>query len=225
MKTRVAALVGPVADRMWVSTFHSACVRILRREAKVLGYPSSFTIYDEADALRLTSYVLRDANVDPKRFPPRGVHNAISAAKNELLMVDDYAEAGPVPLRAPGGRRLPGVPGPPRRRPAPWTSTTCSTEAVRLFEEHPEVLDHYRPVQARPRRRVPGHQPGPERPRGRPRPRAPQHLRRRRQRPVPAAGHAVSTPAALAPSSRWPRATRCSARASGPTGSPAGSPT
>src|SRR5918998_1699831 len=102
MKARVAALVGPVADRMWVSTFHSACVRILRREAKALGYPSSFTIYDEADALRLTSYVLRDANVDPKRFPPRGVHNAISAAKNELLLVDEYSDRARSPYERRG---------------------------------------------------------------------------------------------------------------------------
>src|SRR5688572_9090834 len=70
MKHRVAALVGPVAEEMWVSTFHSACVRILRREAPRLGYPSSFTIYDQADALRLTGYVIRDLNLDPKKFPP-----------------------------------------------------------------------------------------------------------------------------------------------------------
>src|SRR3954454_17225189 len=92
MKQRVAALVGPVAEKMWVSTFHSACVRILRRDGKALGFPSSFTIYDQADAVRLTGYVLRDQNVDPKRFPPRGVHAAISAAKNELVGVEEYAE-------------------------------------------------------------------------------------------------------------------------------------
>src|SRR3954467_12167598 len=92
MKKRVASLVGPVAEKMWVSTFHSACVRILRRDGKALGFPSSFTIYDQADAVRLTGYVLRDQNVDPKRFPPRGVHAAISAAKNELVGVDEYEE-------------------------------------------------------------------------------------------------------------------------------------
>src|SRR2546428_10498344 len=79
MKSRVGALVGPVAQKMWVSTFHSACVRILRRDGKALGFPSSFTIYDQADAVRLVGYVLRDQNVDPKRFPPRGVQAAISA--------------------------------------------------------------------------------------------------------------------------------------------------
>jgi len=91
MKSRVAALVGPVARKMWISTFHSACVRILRRDASRLGFRSTFTIYDEADAVRLTSYVLRDLNVDAKRFPPRGVHGTISTAKNELLGPVDYA--------------------------------------------------------------------------------------------------------------------------------------
>src|SRR6185295_10509978 len=85
MKSRVAALVGPVAAKMWVSTFHAACVRMLRRDGKAIGYPSSFTIYDQADAVRLTGYVLRDLNVDPKKFPPRSVHASISAAKNELV--------------------------------------------------------------------------------------------------------------------------------------------
>ena len=66
MKHRVGALVGPVAQKMWVSTFHSACVRILRREADKLGYPSAFTIYDQADANRLTGYVVRDLGLDPK---------------------------------------------------------------------------------------------------------------------------------------------------------------
>jgi DNA helicase-2/ATP-dependent DNA helicase PcrA len=82
MKSRVGGLVGPVAQRMWVSTFHSACVRILRRDAHHLGYASQFTIYDQADAERLTGYVLRDLNVDPKRFPPRSVHAVISAARS-----------------------------------------------------------------------------------------------------------------------------------------------
>jgi len=90
MKTRVEALVGPVAQKMWVSTFHSACVRILRRDAKRLGYKSSFTIYDQADAERLTTYVLRDLNIDPKRFPPRSVHAVISQAKNDLVDFDTY---------------------------------------------------------------------------------------------------------------------------------------
>ena len=70
MKDRVQGLIGPVAQKMWVSTFHSACVRILRRDGKALGYPSGFTIYDQADAQRLVGYVMRDLDIDAKRFPP-----------------------------------------------------------------------------------------------------------------------------------------------------------
>src|SRR5262245_43396285 len=89
MKERVAALVGPGAERMWVSTFHSACARILRREAKLLGYRPSFSIYDESDAVRLVDYIRRDLNLDPKRYPPRRLHGAISALKNELVGPQD----------------------------------------------------------------------------------------------------------------------------------------
>ena len=92
MRHRVGQLVGRVAQRMWVSTFHSACVRILRREAPVLGYQSSFSIYDQADAVRLTGYVVRDIGLDTKKFPARAVHAAISGAKNELLSATQYAD-------------------------------------------------------------------------------------------------------------------------------------
>lgn len=93
MKHRVQELIGPVAQKMWVSTFHSACVRILRREAKTLGYNSNFTIYDQADAQRLTGYVIRDLNLDAKRFPPRSIHATISSAKNEGLSPEQYSDA------------------------------------------------------------------------------------------------------------------------------------
>src|SRR5262249_870928 len=91
MRQRVEALVGPAAKKMWVSTFHSACVRILRRDAARLGYPSNFSIYDQADAERLTGYVIRDLALDPKKFTARGVHATISAAKNDLVRADEYA--------------------------------------------------------------------------------------------------------------------------------------
>ena len=93
MKHRVGQLVGPVAQKMWVSTFHSACVRILRSNADRLGFPSGFTIYDQSDAVRLTTYVLRDLNLDTKRFPPRSVHASISAAKNDGRNAVEYADA------------------------------------------------------------------------------------------------------------------------------------
>ena len=92
MRKRVAELIGPVALKMWVSTFHSACVRILRREAEAIGFPSSFTIYDQADAVRLTGYVIRDLGLDAKRFPARKIHATISSAKNEMISPKQYAD-------------------------------------------------------------------------------------------------------------------------------------
>jgi DNA helicase II / ATP-dependent DNA helicase PcrA len=85
MKERVAALVGGRARAMWVSTFHSACVRILRAEAKKLGFTSTFSIYDSADAQRLMTLVCRELDLDPKRFPARSLSNQISDLKNELV--------------------------------------------------------------------------------------------------------------------------------------------
>ena len=90
MKDRVAELVGDRARSMWVSTFHSACVRILRKEAQLLGYSNSFTIYDQSDSLRLITLVMRDMNLDSKRYAPRAVQALISSAKNELLGPADY---------------------------------------------------------------------------------------------------------------------------------------
>ena len=93
MKERVADLVGPIAKSMWVSTFHSACVRILRQEAHRLGYSNNFTIYDSADSQRLIALVAKDLNLDPKRYPPRQFAATISNAKNELLGPADYLNA------------------------------------------------------------------------------------------------------------------------------------
>ena len=88
MRERVAELVGNRAKIMWVSTFHSACVRILRKESDKLGFKSSFTIYDAADSKRLMTLVCRDLDLDVKRYPPGAVLNWVSNAKNELQGVD-----------------------------------------------------------------------------------------------------------------------------------------
>jgi DNA helicase II / ATP-dependent DNA helicase PcrA len=142
MKSRVAALVGPVADKMWVSTFHSACVRILRRDADLLGYPRQFTIYDESDAVRLTGYVIRDLGLDTKRFPPRSVHAAISAAKNDGVDPEDYIQrAGNLFERKIGQvfteyqSRL--------HRAGSMDFDDLLTNALRLLREHPQTLRHY----------------------------------------------------------------------------------
>lgn len=90
MKERIDRLVGPRSKAMWVMTFHSACMRILRREAKRLGFPSSFSIYDQADSQRLMAMVCREMDLDPKRYPPRSFSAQVSNFKNELV---DYETA------------------------------------------------------------------------------------------------------------------------------------
>ena len=91
MRERVADLVGPPSRGAWVMTFHAACGRILRREAQRLGYRSNFTIYDQADQIRLTKQCLEELDRDPKRFTPRGIHSQISNAKNQLVSPAEYA--------------------------------------------------------------------------------------------------------------------------------------
>ncbi|HWM58909.1 MAG TPA: DNA helicase PcrA [Pseudonocardia sp.] len=91
MKERVDALVGRRANAMWVSTFHSMCVRILRREAKQLGVRSAFSVYDADDTRRLVGLVARDLELDPKKFAARAIAAQISNLKNELLSADDAA--------------------------------------------------------------------------------------------------------------------------------------
>ncbi|SEG34711.1 ATP-dependent DNA helicase PcrA [Thermomonospora echinospora] len=90
MKERVQGLVGPRSAAMWVMTFHSACVRILRREARRLGFPSGFSIYDAADAQRLMALVCRELDLDPKRYPPRSFSAQVSNLKNELIDYETF---------------------------------------------------------------------------------------------------------------------------------------
>jgi ATP-dependent DNA helicase UvrD/PcrA len=91
MRERVELLVGGVSRVMWVMTFHSACARILRADAQRLGYKRAFTIYDEADSLRMVKRCAEELGVDPKRYPPRAVRAQISKAKNQLLDAEAYA--------------------------------------------------------------------------------------------------------------------------------------
>ena len=92
MRERVEEIVGGVSRLMWLMTFHSACARILRANAERLGYKRSFTIYDQADSLRMVKRVMEESEVDPKRFTPRSIQAAISGAKNRLEDSTDYAE-------------------------------------------------------------------------------------------------------------------------------------
>jgi len=92
MRERLDNLLGVRARAIWILTFHAACGRILRREAQRVGYKSSFTIYDQADQLRLVKSCLEQLDRDPKRFTPRGIHSVISRAKNELVGPAEYKE-------------------------------------------------------------------------------------------------------------------------------------
>jgi DNA helicase-2/ATP-dependent DNA helicase PcrA len=143
MKDRVAALVGGVARRMWVSTFHSACARILRREAPLLGYRPQFTIYDQADAVRLVDWVRRDLDLDPKRFPARQLHGRISAFKNDLVLPDELTAKAVGPHET----RLARIYTEYQRRLNEASAVDFDDLlilAVRLFREHPDALARWR---------------------------------------------------------------------------------
>src|SRR5262244_4499420 len=88
---RAASLTGTRARAMWVMTFHSACVRILRREAQRFGYPSSFSIYDQADSQRLMALVCRELDLDSKHHPPKAMVAQVSNLKNELIDHETFA--------------------------------------------------------------------------------------------------------------------------------------
>jgi DNA helicase-2/ATP-dependent DNA helicase PcrA len=142
MRERVAAIVGPVARQMWVSTFHAACVRILRAQAEHIGYPKTFSIYDQSDSTRLVGYCIRDLGLDPKRFTPRGVQARISLWKNELViphdaasLVDNSIDAKYVDVYREYQKRL--------ERAGAMDFDDLLTNTVRLFRQHPDVLRTY----------------------------------------------------------------------------------
>ena len=127
MRERLEDMLGGVARSIWILTFHSACGRILRREAPRLGYRTNFTIYDQADQIRLTKACLEELERDPKRFVPRGIHSQISTAKNNLVGARGVPPARLVLLRPDGRGRVRPVPAPAVRLERASTSTTCSS--------------------------------------------------------------------------------------------------
>jgi len=143
MKERVAALVGPRAKAMWVSTFHSACVRLLRSEAARLGYKSTFTIYDQGDSQRLMTLCARDLDLDPKRYPARTLSHVVSNWKNELVDWETAAQAAGSDLE----RRAAEAYAMYQRRLREANAMDfddlimVTVELLRLF---PDVADHYR---------------------------------------------------------------------------------
>jgi DNA helicase-2/ATP-dependent DNA helicase PcrA len=141
MKERVAALVGPRARAMWVSTFHSMCVRILRAEAAKLGMKSSFTIYDQGDSVRLMTMVARDLHLDAKRYPGRSLAAQVSNLKNELIDEESYVPQTPPEKVLAEVYRLYQQ----RLRQAhamDFDDLIMST--VHLLQAFPDVAEHYR---------------------------------------------------------------------------------
>ncbi len=92
MKERVRGLMGGAADEIWISTFHSMCVRILRRDIDRIGFNRNFTILDSTDQQSVIKRILKDNNIDPKKFDPRAILNQISSAKNELIDADEFSK-------------------------------------------------------------------------------------------------------------------------------------
>ena len=143
MRRRVAELVGPRAERMWVSTFHSACVRILRAHGDRLGYKGSFTIYDDADSRRLVEIIARELDIDTKKLSPRAMLGQISQAKSR--------RQGPAAFRAAAisifDRRIADVFDLYQQRMLAANAMDFDDlllNAVRLFDEHPDILELYR---------------------------------------------------------------------------------
>lgn len=143
MKERVAELVGPASRAMLVSTFHSACVRILRQEAGRLGMSTSFSIYDQTDSLRLMQMVIRDLDLDPKRYPARSFLAQVSNAKNELIDHETFAaqasnhmESTVAEAYAEYQRRL--------ARASAFDFDDLIGSTVALMQLFPDVAEHYR---------------------------------------------------------------------------------
>lgn len=145
LKDRLEAMLGQNANDIWARTFHSACVRILRRYADKLGYPRSFTIYDSADRLSIMKRILKQMNLDDKIFQPKAILDRLDKARNELLSPDAFA-ARYANSADPRMRQISEIY-------KIYVARLFSAGAmdfddllyntVRLFNEHPNVLEHY----------------------------------------------------------------------------------
>ena len=143
MRDRIGALIGDTAKNMWISTFHSSCVRILRREASTVGLSTSFSIYDSADSLRLITLIAKGLDLDPKRFAPKAMQHKISALKNELIDDDAYASTATDPFEQGVAEVYRGYTQRLRQANA-LDFDDLIAQTVWLFRAFPGVADYYR---------------------------------------------------------------------------------
>jgi len=142
MKERLERLIGLPARTIWVGTFHSTCARILRREIERLGYSPSFTIYDESDQIGLMREVMRELNLSERRYNPRSIIGAISRAKNELIDYDQYAASATEYFETIVAKLYKEYQSKLRENNALDFGDLIML-CVRLFDEHPDVLERY----------------------------------------------------------------------------------
>ncbi|WP_026908104.1 DNA helicase PcrA [Paucisalibacillus globulus] len=142
MKDRVSKLVGPAGTDMWVSTFHSMCVRILRRDIDRIGYSRNFTILDSGDQLSVVKQVIKDLNIDTKQFEPRAMQNQISSAKNELVTAEEYSNKAGNFYDRQVARVFEGYEKVLRKNQS-LDFDDLIMQTIHLFKRVPEVLEYY----------------------------------------------------------------------------------
>jgi DNA helicase-2/ATP-dependent DNA helicase PcrA len=143
MRRRLADIVGPASRSMWVMTFHAFCVRVLRREAELLGHTSAFTIYDEDDRKRMLASVIAGLDIDAKRFPVSTFVGRISSAKNELMTPEEYAKTAATPPEKLTARVYPEYERRLKQANA-MDFDDLLMNCVRLFDDHPAALERWR---------------------------------------------------------------------------------
>ncbi|CEH28119.1 ATP-dependent DNA helicase PcrA [Aneurinibacillus migulanus] len=142
MKDRVSAIVGPDAEDIWISTFHSMCVRTLRRDIDHIGYNRNFTILDSSDQLSVVKQCLKELNIDPKKFDPRAVLGFISTAKNELKTPEQYGDMAMGPIEQVS-QRVYTLYQKKLKSNNSLDFDDLIMKTIQLFEEVPEVLEFY----------------------------------------------------------------------------------
>ncbi|OEH93391.1 DNA helicase PcrA [Bacillus solimangrovi] len=142
MKDRISAIVGPPGEDIWVSTFHSMCVRILRRDIDRIGVNRNFSILDSSDQLSVIKQILKDENIDPKKFTPRNLLGSISSAKNELITAEQFAKSAAGPYEDIVSRVFTAYEKQLKKNHAlDFDDLIMST--IHLFKRVPEVLEFY----------------------------------------------------------------------------------